>query len=719
MKLQENPVKIERGGQIVESMFGISEEDSAHILLILRNKLYSNKVLAVVREYCANAQDAHAEVGKTDIPIEVYLPNSLEPTFRVRDYGPGLSEDEVRNLYVMYGASTKRATNNAVGQLGLGCKSAFAYTDVFHVISWHGGEKKIYCAYIDETKCGKIALLESEKSDEPDGIEVQVPVQPGEYKDFYEEAEEILHFFDPVPKCDQITLEAPDYWLEGTTRSGARFGITKGYDSNSKVIMGGIPYPINRQAYKDDDQGKLERFIQTGLHLYVNIGDLEMTANREELEYTDHTVKNLTKHLSQAANAALRMGTKHLSEAMTYREANIRLAVMANDRQFWKMGKRQQQWCGKSIDGMVIPPDSRVTIYYPYQTARGAWRWNETGSINARENVILFDIDNKQNWKRKVAEFVSHHNLSRDYHTKIYALLWQDSHRTAAENRASIYAERQLDEYAPYRASKCKVPASARAKLKTQGLGPRSTSHIGKIFVLKAESHRTRSRRCRSKDWERVTEVPAETKYYVELDKFYPRFNGKSSTLTVVDSLVLLMGMCGLKVGKVYGVKKAQLCKLDDSWEPLLDAADDAISESSLLQQAVDLEECLNLPEPVKHTIPYLDKLPKGSPAHKLVYHASKLVRVSDYIRPCYDSIRCCREFLGTSVSMPSTTLEPLIDAAAERYPLSAMTNVFPDDSCSNWYRRFHRGVDSCKALPHVIKYIQLVENCHNKERKR
>ena len=55
MKIQEANVNIERGGDMIESIFGISGKDSAHILNILRSKLYSNKILAVVREYCANA----------------------------------------------------------------------------------------------------------------------------------------------------------------------------------------------------------------------------------------------------------------------------------------------------------------------------------------------------------------------------------------------------------------------------------------------------------------------------------------------------------------------------------------------------------------------------------------------------------------------------------------------------------------------------------------
>ena len=67
--------------------FGIKESGLAHIFNVLRNQLYSDKILAVIREYSANALDAHAEVGKQDTPIEVSLPTKLNLNLEVRDFG--------------------------------------------------------------------------------------------------------------------------------------------------------------------------------------------------------------------------------------------------------------------------------------------------------------------------------------------------------------------------------------------------------------------------------------------------------------------------------------------------------------------------------------------------------------------------------------------------------------------------------------------------------
>ena len=126
---------VSSGGVMTQGVFGISEKDQAHILQILRDRLYTNKILAVLREYGSNAWDEHRDAGIPDRPIKVALPTRLVPALVIRDYGRGLSESDVLNVYVKYGASTKRESDVAVGMLGIGAKSAFAYADSFdHVI---------------------------------------------------------------------------------------------------------------------------------------------------------------------------------------------------------------------------------------------------------------------------------------------------------------------------------------------------------------------------------------------------------------------------------------------------------------------------------------------------------------------------------------------------------------------------------------------------------
>lgn len=112
------------GGVSERAGFGISCSDEAHLMSVLRCTIYSDKVMAVLREYGANARDAHHDPrcqDRAQVPIRVQVPTLGEPTLEVQDRGPGLSHDEVFRVFTQYGASTKRGSNEVVGYLGIGC----------------------------------------------------------------------------------------------------------------------------------------------------------------------------------------------------------------------------------------------------------------------------------------------------------------------------------------------------------------------------------------------------------------------------------------------------------------------------------------------------------------------------------------------------------------------------------------------------------------------
>ena len=111
MKIIDDPIEVQSNGVTQSVAFGIKSTGLPHIFNVLRNQLYSDKVLAVIREYSANAIDANKQAGKGDTPIEVTLPSAVNPIFSVRDFGPALNDEEIREVYAMYGESTKRNTN--------------------------------------------------------------------------------------------------------------------------------------------------------------------------------------------------------------------------------------------------------------------------------------------------------------------------------------------------------------------------------------------------------------------------------------------------------------------------------------------------------------------------------------------------------------------------------------------------------------------------------
>ena len=148
----------------------IDAEDMRYVASLLRNN-YSNTRLAVVREVTANALDANLEAN-SDRQIEIKLPTKMNPTFAVRDFGGGLSQEDVFGLYSKYGKSTKRESNNYIGAFGIGKFAPLSYGDNFTCVSYHGGIKKSYNVFVNDDDDTKISKLFSEPTDEPTGLSI-------------------------------------------------------------------------------------------------------------------------------------------------------------------------------------------------------------------------------------------------------------------------------------------------------------------------------------------------------------------------------------------------------------------------------------------------------------------------------------------------------------------------------------------------------------------
>lgn len=114
--------------------------NSADFFHILSSSLYKHPMEAMVREIICNAWDAHVEANVTR-PIEITLTSEY---LRIQDFGKGIPQDKIQQIYGTYGASTKVEDSNQTGGFGLGCKSPFAYTDNFEVTSCCNGTKTIY-----------------------------------------------------------------------------------------------------------------------------------------------------------------------------------------------------------------------------------------------------------------------------------------------------------------------------------------------------------------------------------------------------------------------------------------------------------------------------------------------------------------------------------------------------------------------------------------------
>src|SRR5512137_1262281 len=63
------------------------------------DRIYKDKPGAVVREYSTNAWDAHVAAKLPVSDIQVSMPTLKDPVLRIRDFGAGLTMENVRDIY--------------------------------------------------------------------------------------------------------------------------------------------------------------------------------------------------------------------------------------------------------------------------------------------------------------------------------------------------------------------------------------------------------------------------------------------------------------------------------------------------------------------------------------------------------------------------------------------------------------------------------------------
>lgn len=258
----------------VQNSHEFSIKTSAFAFDILSDKLYSNKVLAVVREYLTNALDAQKANGVVK-PLEVTLPNDSLLTgvtpWEVRDYGTGLTEEQIHQFYCVYFSSSKQETNDFTGMLGLGCKAGFAYTHTFTVTSWINGTESKYLLF-KEDGTPKISKLYTKPSDEPTGLKVSIVAEKRDIREFRDVTAEILSYFPEEYIPTSFERYKPTFECK-------RYFLTNNYQLG--VLMGNVLYPVDRYD--------IGISFGKGIVLKLPIGAVPILPSREGLSLDSDT----------------------------------------------------------------------------------------------------------------------------------------------------------------------------------------------------------------------------------------------------------------------------------------------------------------------------------------------------------------------------------------------------------------------------------------------
>ena len=415
MKLADRTVEIHSTGIESASRFNIAQ--TSKMFKILSDSLYSDKVMAVIRELSTNAHDSHIAANNPN-PFKVTLPSNTNANFSVRDFGTGLSQSDMEHLYTTYGASNKNESNDFTGCLGLGSKSPFAYTKSFVTTSYFNGDQFTYIAAIDETGVPALNLLSHKKTTEPNGLEISFAVKTYDFGEFRTKAMRIYHYFKnkPIVNGGGAEFKNHSYSETNVPISGKNWRVCRLSESQDKfpnrwnnvssgvvAIMGNIAYPVttdliigqegatqeiseqiakwNRVFGKEDIKnwkGFLKEILNAGLYLELdfNIGELEMDVSREGLQYTKAVLKTIRQKTQDIYLDMKDQFTQKIQAAKTKVEANRQYHTLDAISSGWGVGASWVDPSGKSHsigqDIVYVLPKNKSLFVVNYKAA--TWR---------------------------------------------------------------------------------------------------------------------------------------------------------------------------------------------------------------------------------------------------------------------------------------------------------------------------------------------------------
>ncbi|CAL1641109.1 Phage rIIA lysis inhibitor [Escherichia phage vB_Eco_BGP] len=393
------------------------------VFKILSSDLYTNKIRAVVRELITNMIDAHALNGNPEKFI-IQVPGRLDPRFICRDFGPGMSDFDIQGddnspgLYNSYFSSSKAESNDFIGGFGLGSKSPFSYTDTFSITSYHKGEIRGYVAYMDgDGPQIKPTFVKEMGPDDKTGIEIVVPVEEKDFRNFAYEVSYIMRPFKDLAIINGLDREI-DYFPDFDDYYGVnpeRYWPDRG---GLYAIYGGIVYPIDG-VIRDRNWLSIRNEVN---YIKFPMGSLDIAPSREALSLDDRTRKNIIERVKELSEKAFNEDVKRFKESTsprhTYREL-MKMGYSARDYMISNSVKFTTKNLSYKKMQSMFEPDSKLCnagvvyevnldprlkrIKQSHETSAVASSYRLFGINTTKINIVIDNIKNRVNIVRGLA----------------------------------------------------------------------------------------------------------------------------------------------------------------------------------------------------------------------------------------------------------------------------------------------------------------------------
>lgn len=285
---------VEVVGDIKEFKTSIDPKNLEFITTLLSSNLYSDPEQSFIREIVSNAWDSHVEAGTTDTPVIVRFSNSYNgKNITIRDYGTGLSPERFNEVYRNIGSSTKRDSNDYIGCFGIGHLSPFACTNTVYITSYYNG---IAYYYVGSKSSNQITYhqLDERPTTEKNGVEVTL-----------KNVGNII----PFDKALQFIVFFPNVYIDGANSAdkinSAKLKRFKNFAAASipiehKLLLGNVLYPCNKYHLSYDAQQFINKLTNTGIVVKFDVGEINITPNRESIIYNSDTIKKIEDRIKEA-----------------------------------------------------------------------------------------------------------------------------------------------------------------------------------------------------------------------------------------------------------------------------------------------------------------------------------------------------------------------------------------------------------------------------------
>lgn len=306
---QEN---IEVFGDIKEFKTSIDPKNLEYITTLLSSNLYSDPEQSFIREIVSNAWDSHVEAGTTDVPVIIRFKNELgDKSVTIRDFGTGLSPERFKEVYCNIGSSTKRESNEFIGGFGIGKYSSLACSNTVYITSYYEGTAYQYIMVKSGNSITTNLVLES-YTEERNGVEVTI---------------KSIRNLDPYYKALDYVVFFPNIYVDGESRRCKEINEAKlkkfvNFAAATKMIshkllLGNVLYPCNTNLMPYEAKRFFNSISNTGIVIKFDVGEINITPNRESIIYTSETIEKIANRAIAAEKELKELTSKSLGKDYT------------------------------------------------------------------------------------------------------------------------------------------------------------------------------------------------------------------------------------------------------------------------------------------------------------------------------------------------------------------------------------------------------------------